>query len=315
MAARGRQRALRTVLALVALGLVVAALVDQWHGISESIDELSVATVAGAFVLVVGGTVCGGMTWRTILADLGSPLPVPAAAHIFFLGQLGKYLPGSLWNVVAQMELARDHDVPRRRSAAAAVLTLAVGTTSALVLAVAGIALLGTDTPVPAPLLYAVAAAGVVCLHPPFLAWGLNRLLRLVRREPLERQPSRAGVLTAVAWTSLGWLLFGGHVWLLARDVGAHGASLFPVSVAAFAGAWAAGFLFLVAPAGAGAREAALVLGLAGVLSTAEATLVAVVSRLLFTLGDLVLCGSAVAGKRARSDRAALAEAAEPTHP
>jgi uncharacterized membrane protein YbhN (UPF0104 family) len=315
VAARGRQRLLRAVLGGVAAVLVVVALVNQWKGIRGSLDELSVATVVAAFVLVVAGTVCGGLAWRAILADLGSPLPPRAAAHVFFLSQLGKYVPGSVWNVVAQIELARDHHVPRRRSAAAAVLALAITTTVALVLAATGIALVGNDPPIPAGLLYAVAAAGVLLLHPPLLSALLNRALRLVRREPLERPISRRGVLTAIGWNLVAWLCYGGHVWLLARDLGARGSSLLPVAVAAFAGAWAAGFLFLVAPAGAGAREAALVLGLSGVLSTAGATLVAVVSRLLFTVSDLLLSGTAMAGARTRQTRHAVQDLAEPGSP
>jgi hypothetical protein len=43
-----------------------------------------------------------GMVWQTILADLGSRLRLTVAARIFFVGQLGKYLPGSVWPVVMQ---------------------------------------------------------------------------------------------------------------------------------------------------------------------------------------------------------------------
>ena len=66
------------------------------------------------------------MTWRALLADLGSPLPLRAAAKVFFVGQLGKYIPGSVWPVLAQMEMGRDLGVPRPRSAAAFFLTLPI---------------------------------------------------------------------------------------------------------------------------------------------------------------------------------------------
>ena len=30
------------------------------------------------------------LAWRALLADLGSPLPLPAAIRVMFIGQLGK---------------------------------------------------------------------------------------------------------------------------------------------------------------------------------------------------------------------------------
>ena len=53
--------------------------------------------------------------WQTLLAGLGSPLPVPAAGRILFIGQLGKYIPGSVWPILAQMELGARAKVPRRQ--------------------------------------------------------------------------------------------------------------------------------------------------------------------------------------------------------
>jgi uncharacterized membrane protein YbhN (UPF0104 family) len=68
-----------------------------------------------------------------------------------------------------------------------------------------------------------------------------------------------------------------------------------------FAVAWCAGFLLVVAPAGAGVREAALVLVLGGTLARPQAWVVALVSRLLFVVGDLGWGGVALlAGRRPR---------------
>ena len=65
------------------------------------------------------------------------------------------------------------------------------------------------------------------------------------------------------------------------------------LSVSGFAIAWVIGFLVLVAPAGAGARELALAGCLAAVLSNGEATTVAVASRVLMTSADVVLAAAA----------------------
>ncbi len=72
-------------------------------------------------VLGFGNIFAAMMAWRSLLADLDSTLPMPVAMRIFFLGQLGKYLPGSVWTVVAQADLGRDHSIPPRRTVAASV--------------------------------------------------------------------------------------------------------------------------------------------------------------------------------------------------
>jgi uncharacterized membrane protein YbhN (UPF0104 family) len=105
----------------------------------------------------------------------------------------------------------------------------------------------------------------------------------------------------AAGWGLVSWLAYGLHVWVLAGALTTADLPLLASATGAFAAAWCAGFLLMVAPAGAGVREAALVLLLGGSLTRPQASVVAVVSRLLFVLGDLGWGGVALlAGRRAR---------------
>jgi len=81
------------------------------------------------------------------------------------------------------------------------------------------------------------------------------------------------------------WLAFGAHAWVLASRLGADGLRD-ATTVGAFALAWVVGFLVVIAPAGAGPREAALVLALAPVMDTPDALVLALVSRVLMLVGD-----------------------------
>ena len=77
---------------------------------------------------------------------------------------------------------------------------------------------------------------------------------------------------------------------LLAWSLGADPLSVVIPAIGAFAAAWCAGFLVFVVPTGAGTREAVLTIALAPHLpgATAAALTIAVVSRLVFTVADLV---------------------------
>ena len=65
--------------------------------------------------------------------------------------------------------------------------------------------------------------------------------------------------------------------------------------VSGFALALGAGIIFIVAPSGAGARELIIVAALSGVMSQAQALAAAVVSRMVFTVADILLAGVAAA--------------------
>ena len=109
----------------------------------------------------------------------------------------------------------------------------------------------------------------------------------------------RLSVPVVLAGWALGsWLCYGVQAYLLARGLGAEGGALLWLRcTGAFAAAFASGPLLLVVPAGAGVREAALLL-LGSTVTAPRAAVVAVVSRLLFVAGDLAWSGAAVVAER-----------------
>jgi uncharacterized membrane protein YbhN (UPF0104 family) len=298
-------RIVRIVLVVAVLGFLVLALVRRWSQVREQLALVDAWAVGLAFLLVLAGSGASMLAWRALLADLGSPLPTRAAARVFFLGQLAKYLPGSsVWAMVAQTELARDFGVPRKRAAAAALVLNLVILGIGLQLALLALpALLHSGAPGWlrwSPLLVPV---GLACLTPPLLTRLCNLALRVLRREPLDHPFSWRGLGPAVVALTATWLLYGLHATVLAVDLGADPVDFLPLATGAFAAAWCAGFLVVVVPTGAGTRELVLTLALAGQLpgGTAAALTLAVVSRLLITVSDVAAAGLGVAlGRPAR---------------
>lgn len=287
------------VLAIFAAVLLVV-LTRRWSEVRPLLHSLSVAGVGLAAVAVVAGIYATFLCWRAVLTDLGSPLPLGGGMRIFFLGQLGKYLPGSLWPLLAQMELGRDYKVPRRSSGAAVAIFLLLILGTGLLVAAIALPLLGGDALRRFWWVLIVLPVAAALLYPPVLNRALATLLRLARREPMPNPLSLPGVLRAVSWCLVSWVLYGIHVWVLARMLGVGGAGILPRSIGAFAAAWCVGFLVVIAPAGGGAREAALIVLLGTGVGAARATVIAVVSRLLFTIGDLGWGGAVALAVRRR---------------
>jgi hypothetical protein len=291
--ASGR-RPLRLALRVVYLAAVVVfgvvAVRSQYGEVRTSLGELPWSAAVSAVLLAAASLWLSMLSWRRLLADLGSPLPLRAASRVYFVGQLGKYLPGSVWPVLAQMELARDHAVPRARTGAAALVAIGLGLVATLL--VAG-ALLPFAVQATAWRLLVLAGLvlGLVVASPAVLNRLLTRGLRLLRRPPLEHPLSARGLVVSTACAVLGWVLQGLAVFALALpllDDGGNPARLAALAVGGYAVAAAAGIVVLIAPAGLGVREPALLAALTVELSTGAALVVVLAVRLAVTLADLV---------------------------
>ena len=144
----------------------------------------------------------------------------------------------------------------------------------------------------------------LVALHPRVVNPVIDRLLRLARRPPQEKPLTARAIGTATLWSVGCWVPNGVALWILTARLGASDGHAFLLATGGFAFAWCVGFLVVLAPAGAGVREVVLVASLSPVLSIGKATAVALASRLLSTVGDLLTAGLAAWLGRGGSPRA-----------
>jgi glycosyltransferase 2 family protein len=296
----GRWRTpLRLAVAALFLAVIAVVLAGQWRQARPLLARLSVPVVLAAWVPVLAGIYASFRSWRAALADLGGALPSAGAMRVFYLGQLGKYLPGTIWPALTQMRLGRDYRVPPRAVGAAFVVFMLMLVGTGLLVGLPMVPLLGRDAVDEYRWLVLVLPLFALALTPPVLNRAVAVALRAIRRPPLPAPLSLAGVLRVAGWAVCSWLCYGVHVFLLARRLGTEGGALLWLQcTGAFAAAFASGPLLVVAPAGAGVREAALLLLLGSTVTVPGAAVIAVISRLLFIVGDLAWSAAAVLATR-----------------
>jgi len=227
-------------------------------------------------------------------------LRTTTAGRIFFVGQLGKYIPGSVWPVLTQMELGARANVPRTRSASASILTMILSLATGLLVSAATVPFAhysaGYDW------VFVFVPVILVCLYPPVLNPLLNWLFKLAKRPGLDQPVTLSMLIKPLAWSLLAWLANGAQIWLLADKLGAPAGRTILIALGGYAFAWCVGFVIILAPAGAGFRDALLVAVLAPVLPAGPALAVALVSRAVNTISDLLVASVAVASRRRALD-------------
>ncbi len=277
-------------LVLVAVGI---ALWSNWEEVRGDLGRLDPATLLAATALALLSPFATVLGWRVLLADLGSRLHIAQASGVFFVGQLGKYLPGSVWSVVVQTEMAVRLGVPRRRTAVVGLLCIGLSALTGLIVGLPALPVLLTrgDTILPWWGVLLLVAVLLVLLWPPLLNLGIRAALRLLRRPPLEHSLSPAAVGLSSVWFTLSWVIGGLSVWVMARALAPEDADvggLVLVAVSGYLLAAGIGMFSIVVPAGVGVRDGVMVLLLTTQMSLSAATAVVVVARFLTVLGDVV---------------------------
>jgi uncharacterized membrane protein YbhN (UPF0104 family) len=270
-----RVRVLAQVLLVAAVVFVVLRVRSLWHGSHVELANVDWAALAGSFVLAMLGTAAGALIWLVILDGLGVK-PRLRWAGLFFQAQLGKYIPGSIWQYAGRAAVARSNGIP----------VGPVGVSLAVEFAAAAIAA-------------GSMAAFLVGWWGALILAAVAVLLAASGRPTRSRLPAHVTIRATLLYLPV-WLLLGASFWLCARGLVAAPAGDLALYMGTFAVAWLAGLLAIYAPGGLGVREAVLVALLHGRIGAADALVVAAASRLILILVDVLLAGVSTAVLRGR---------------
>lgn len=287
--------AVRTILVVLVVVAAVWQLWTNWEQVAHTIAQLQWHRSLLSFVAVIVGIAFSTLSWQILLDDLGKPIGVGRGAQIFLVGQLGKYLPGSIWAYVLQIELGRKAGLARARVFAATIFSVVIATVAALFAGALAIPrLVASDERLSwLPWLYLILPFALVMLYPPVLTAIVRFGFRILRRPRPDHPVTLRVVLAALAFAVGSYVSFGVHLWLLADT--REGLTLSPLAlcIGTMAIAMLAGLVFFLLPSGVGAREFVIIVALAPLVGVGAATAYAAVSRVMFILADLVTAGSA----------------------
>ncbi|SFQ44621.1 hypothetical protein SAMN05421810_107223 [Amycolatopsis arida] len=285
--------AVRAVAIVVVVFFAVRHLVLNWHEFWHTLAGIPWQSSLLSLLVLMVSIAVGVYAWQVVVDDLGPPIGYARGAQINLVGALGKYVPGSVWAYLLQMELGRKAGLARARIFTASLIHLGVGVVAALVLSLLAMPAVFANSP-RAWWLVVLLPAGLVALHPRVLTWGTSLVLRILRRPPLDHRFSYRTVGTVFLALVGVYALQGLHLWLLANSVGAPGFTGYVLCVGAMAIAMTSGTFAFIMPSGAGVRELVMVAVLTATAITGpQALAFALASRVMFTVADLATAGGA----------------------
>jgi hypothetical protein len=285
------RRIVRTVLQFALLLFLGGYLYINWddyeHAFAQSSPDWGLLTLSSLLVLVAYAVLI--QTWRQVVVAWGERLAFPDAMRIWFVSNLGKYVPLKVWSIAVMGSLAQEQGIsPAAAMGSSVVVQLVNLVTGFGVFFIAGAHVMD----VPAGAMAGVIGLGAVLFVAPWLVPAGVRLLNSAtgRQVTLPHLPPSA-IWWAAAGTALAWVLYGVAFQLFAAGMmDAPASGTLGDWTAVFIGPYLVGFIAIVAPGGIGVREVAMAEALqrTGLAVGAVAALLVVSSRVWLTILEII---------------------------
>lgn len=243
-----------------------------------------------SFALALAFWFMTGLGWNLMVRCLGGGLALRRGMKVYFLSNLGWYVPGKVWYAAGRAYLGRREGVSVGVISTSVLMEMVLSLTSSALMATLALPLLSPL--LGAKVLYvgiAVLVLGLAVLHPALMKRSLALLERLLpgpRRgvNPLLRYPAMMGLLAGYLFI---WGFVGAAFFILLNAVYPLPLAWFPTVVAIYAASWIAGFL-TPSPSGLGVREGTMIFLLGQYLPVPAVTAAAILFRLWLTLAEVL---------------------------
>jgi len=262
---------------------------------------------AGGFYLL--GLLPAALFWHRVLLELGQDAQIRDTLRAYYIGHLGKYVPGKAMVVVIRAGLVRSHRVSTTVAAVSVFFeTLTMMSVGGFIAAAILAARFRSHH-----VLFLVAAGLMIVAGLPTFPPIFKRLVRLAgigKSDPSTVQKIEKLGFRTLLWgwvaMSMGWVFLGVSLWAVLRAMGVAGLEpigQLPLYVASVSLAMVAGFLSLV-PGGAVVRELVLTELMVPQFGELVALVSAVVLRLVWLVSELMISGIlyVARGRRAGCD-------------
>ena len=275
-------------LALV-LFFVVKNVVNNFSNIKDiDLSNLNYGYVLPALLVTIVSLFIPVFAWKYLLGTLGSDLKISKAMRIWFISNLGRYIPGKVWQISGLIVLSSKEGVSKKVSSISVIYSQIVANLIGLSL---GIFLFVKDEEKTTHILMLVGVLIALAILP-FIINKLAILALSILKKPKETfEVSYGKFIIYVFLQLINWLVMGLAFVVFVNIFTELSIIENPVSLFILPVSWTLGLLAIFAPGGIGVREGIMTVYLSMFIGSGLAAVIPWLYRIWLTLFELLLAG------------------------
>ncbi len=280
-----------TLLAVAIIYFLLDSLSTNLHRLSELQYTINYPRLILSFLLLFAVYLFNPWAWTRILREMQEVLDYRQAFSIFYVSQLGKYVPGRVWGYISQVVLSRRAGVSGEKAFVSSILFQAISSAVTVYFFLMTLPAWDSLQGLPGILILAAAsAAGAVLLQLNVLNGVSNLVLgKLFRREMRVNLSSRT-ILDVMGILLLSWIAYGVAYYHFMKSfypdldvmTGMKFTGIYAIS-------WLIGYVSLLTPGGLGIREGVQVYLLSLFVPLPIAIVISLASRVWLTVSEIAV--------------------------
>jgi len=281
---------------LIKIVFIIAALVFMMVFILRNAKQIEylpetpdISVLLLSMFIVWCGFISVILIWKYFLKSYGERITTGQAYTVYFRSNLGKYLPGKVWQLAGMAYLCSELGIKPKKSIPASLYNQVLAMLT-------GVAIFFTcaypsDSGLVNGYLWYTLFGGVMTmfiLYPNILTRLMNFSLRFIGKSEVTEEIGRGVLFTTIVLYVLAWGVFGWGFSIFLRFLGIRTVFSIPEATGILSGSVSIGFLAFFAPGGLGVREGIMVFLLEKYHPLKMAVFISVAARLWLTAVELI---------------------------
>lgn len=285
------KKSARFILPALLLGFIGLNIIRNKDLVLEYWKNFDLFFLLTSYGFMVAIFIEAGLNWHELIKRIGYPLEFKKSLYIFITSNASRYIPGSIWQYIGRVELAKKTGgIPRKAAIISLVLEVFILTNAAFLVSFLALPYFNQEFLKNYLWILAIPLS-LILFHPP-VAKSIVKLIAKVsgRNVGSISKINIQSLILVLPFFVLNFILNGIALFFLTRaifpEVGIENVIFFS---GIFAFSWAIGFLSLFAPAGLGVTDLLLAYLLSFQIPFALASIIALSYRVLLTIAELTV--------------------------
>jgi uncharacterized membrane protein YbhN (UPF0104 family) len=264
---------------------ILKVFLSDINGAGQAFLQIGWFNLALATVLYLISFYTRAFAWNFVVDTFGYDLKLKDKLFSWFAGESARYVPGNVWSFLGRYFLTRRKGVTRLHTVTAITLEILILLAVTSLLSVPAFIFNYQKLGPHFSFLVTIGILSIAGIAAFLLQSQIRKVIKILNKIPKETFVSNKFLMAAI-FMIITWICFGLGTFALISPFLDSGN--FFIVVSTFILAWLIGYLSFITPMGLGVREEAIILLVGSYVTTTEASVVAVTSRLLLVVIEII---------------------------